>query len=120
MLTARIRPMTATEIKMDMEVKQKWVTALRSGEYVQGDGYLHNKKKDTYCCLGVLCAAMGAKWGEHEGSDGDVYSCGEYVPVLDGQMLSAGEDEELNERALSRFGLDDEIQKTLIAIEQAL
>jgi hypothetical protein len=35
------------------EIKQKWVTHLKSGEYKKGKGYLH--KDDTYCCLGVLC-----------------------------------------------------------------
>lgn len=40
--------------KMNQEVKQKWVAALRSGEYKQGAGYLKNSKGE-YCCLGVLC-----------------------------------------------------------------
>lgn len=38
---------------MDAEVKQRWVAALRSGEYLQDAGYLHNR--GGYCCLGVLC-----------------------------------------------------------------
>jgi hypothetical protein len=43
---------------MNKEWKDKWVTALRSGKYEQGQGQLatlytnHNTK---YCCLGVLC-----------------------------------------------------------------
>ena len=32
--------------------RDKWITALRSGEYEQGFGSLRNK--DKYCCLGVL------------------------------------------------------------------
>lgn len=32
---------------------QKWVDALRSGEYVQGRNSL--LKDNTYCCLGVAC-----------------------------------------------------------------
>lgn len=40
--------------KMNQEVKQKWVAALRSGEYTQGQGSLKNAKSE-YCCLGVLC-----------------------------------------------------------------
>lgn len=35
------------------ENRAKWVEALRSGEYKQGDTYL--KMLDKYCCLGVLC-----------------------------------------------------------------
>lgn len=43
------------------ELIQKWVTALRSGEYKQGRGHLRDG--DEYCCLGVLCDISGAgKW----------------------------------------------------------
>jgi hypothetical protein len=38
---------------MNQEIKQKWVEALRSKKYKQGRGVL--RRKDTYCCLGVLC-----------------------------------------------------------------
>lgn len=38
---------------MDAEIKAKWVAALRSGEYQQGDRQLRDG--DRYCCLGVLC-----------------------------------------------------------------
>jgi len=40
---------------MNAEVKAKWVAALRSGKYKQGQRALHNRDDDTYCCLGVLC-----------------------------------------------------------------
>jgi hypothetical protein len=38
---------------MNQEVKAKWIQALRSGKYKQGQAYL--RKDDSYCCLGVLC-----------------------------------------------------------------
>lgn len=38
---------------MKKEIKEKWIAALRSGEYKQGRSYLRINKK--YCCLGVLC-----------------------------------------------------------------
>lgn len=38
---------------MDPEIKRKWVEALRSGEYVQGQAKL--KRDGMHCCLGVLC-----------------------------------------------------------------
>lgn len=40
--------------KMNPEVKQLWLEALRSGEYQQGREKLRDDK-DRYCCLGVLC-----------------------------------------------------------------
>jgi hypothetical protein len=39
---------------MNKDIKQKWIKALRSGEYTQGNGRLKNKD-NQYCCLGVLC-----------------------------------------------------------------
>ena len=41
---------------MDPELKAKWVAALRSGEYKQGQGLLNNNER--MCCLGVLCEVM--------------------------------------------------------------
>lgn len=40
---------------MKKEVKDKWVEALRSGEYTQGLQMLHDADSNAYCCLGVLC-----------------------------------------------------------------
>ena len=39
--------------KMNPEVKQKWIGALRSGKYEQGSEKL--RSPNGYCCLGVLC-----------------------------------------------------------------
>jgi len=38
---------------MNPQIKQKWVDALRSGEYQQTKGRLHDE--NGFCCLGVLC-----------------------------------------------------------------
>ena len=43
---------------MNQEIKVKWTTALRSGNYIQGHKSLRRRNpdgKDTHCCLGVLC-----------------------------------------------------------------
>lgn len=39
---------------MNSRVKEKWVAALRSGEYKQGRGLLRDNYSN-FCCLGVLC-----------------------------------------------------------------
>ena len=39
---------------MNREVQKLWTVALRSGEFKQGRGIMHDAKTDTYCCLGVL------------------------------------------------------------------
>lgn len=46
---------------MNEQLKNKWVSALRSGEYDQTSGYLKVRRGDgslAYCCLGVLCELM--------------------------------------------------------------
>jgi hypothetical protein len=43
---------------MNKRVKELWMKALRSGDYVQGIGALCYAQRDgtkKYCCLGVLC-----------------------------------------------------------------
>ncbi len=44
---------------MKQAIALKWVEALRSGQYKQGDGMLRINDEDTgktsFCCLGVLC-----------------------------------------------------------------
>lgn len=42
---------------MNKQVKKKWLAALRSGKYHQGQKLLKQvqNKKPLYCCLGVLC-----------------------------------------------------------------
>ena len=46
--------------------KQEWINALTNGKYKQAAGTLRqvksNKKKPTFCCLGVLCDVAGVKW----------------------------------------------------------
>ena len=53
---------------MKPEIKAQWLSALRSGDYQQGQGYL--RQGDQYCCLGVLCdlygKAVGPEWDEYD------------------------------------------------------
>lgn len=42
---------------MKKEIKQKWLDALRSSKYQQGQGWLCLDNK--YCCLGVLAEELG-------------------------------------------------------------
>lgn len=51
-------------MRMNPDVKAKWVEALRSGEYKQGKGQMHNREENSYCCLGVLCdlAVKSGAW----------------------------------------------------------
>ncbi len=61
---ALVQEVLMEESKMDQELKAKWLTALRSGEYEQGKGALctvdHGDKR--FCCLGVLADVAGEPW----------------------------------------------------------
>lgn len=45
---------------MDQEIKWRWIKALRSGHYRQGEGMLY--ENGSYCCLGVLCDVQSNTW----------------------------------------------------------
>lgn len=58
---------------MIKEVKQKWLEALRSGEYEQSSNVL--RSEGGFCCLGVLCdISRKGKW-EYRSLYNLEYSC---------------------------------------------
>lgn len=62
---------------MKADLKEKWVAALRSGDYKQGECALRSTE-DRYCCLGVLCNTIDpSKWEVKEGASMYIYGeCG--------------------------------------------
>ncbi len=52
---------------MNRELKKRWVEALRSGQYKQGQKQLR-PDADTFCCLGVLCDLLDANGWKNLGS----------------------------------------------------
>ena len=73
---------------MNSQIKQQWVTALRSGEYTQTRWNLQTEQ--GYCCLGVLCdlyaKETGTKWKVHTTEDDEPFTyysfddCGSCLP----------------------------------------
>jgi len=47
---------------MNSQIKQKWIDALRSGKYHQGQSKLYSG--DGFCCLGVLCDIYANQVGD--------------------------------------------------------
>ncbi len=45
---------------MDVKLRDTWTEALRSGDYTQACGVLHDPVEGGYCCLGVLGKICGA------------------------------------------------------------
>ena len=76
---------------MNPEIKQKWLDALRSGRYLQGQGKLHYRDGITgehyYCCLGVLCEVLGIK-SEVEESEYTTYSYDGNFDVLPKSVIA--------------------------------
>lgn len=73
---------------MNKKIKERWVKALRSGEFEQGIGNLCRVSPDgkrTYCCLGVLSQLAvrshvipkGQFHGNYDDDGVDLYSFGE-------------------------------------------
>ena len=52
---------------MNQQIKEKWLNALRSGEYSQTRGFL--RTIEGFCCLGVLCdlyaKETGTEWKDN-------------------------------------------------------
>ena len=59
---------------MNQDIKQRWIDALRSGQYQQGIDCLRDAQ-DRFCCLGVLCD-LYVKDNDEPGSE----ACWERVP----------------------------------------
>lgn len=74
---------------MNIDLKKKWVNALRSGKYKKGTGYLHKVDKSNhhkYCCLGVLCEVAGIPKGNKSQMSGS--SVIGYKYTTDGRNLT--------------------------------
>lgn len=65
---------------MKKEWADKWVEALRSGEYAQGRMAL--RTHSSYCCLGVLCDIAGATFEPSDIPEPP----GLYKAALDGEI----------------------------------
>lgn len=67
-------------MKLNPEVKTKWVEALRSGKYKKGIGQLMIEAKDSdsgedeYCCLGVLADVLGLDIYPTDGKIDQIYA----------------------------------------------
>jgi hypothetical protein len=85
---------------MKPDVKEDWVEALRSDEYVQGQDWLD--RNDRQCCLGVLADILDAPWS----------------PKVPGSTIREyeGRAGTLGEKTLRRAGLTRSQQSDLAAM----
>lgn len=81
------------ELNMNPELKAKWVAALRSGEFKQGEEALASKENDgsyTNCCIGVLGIVCGITQEELIGHDIFGRTGSESNKLLTNKVLSLG------------------------------
>jgi hypothetical protein len=88
---------------LDKDFKEKWVAALRSGEYQQAHGTLFNGT--GYCCLGVACIVLGAKFVES--TDSIQFGTGslKWRPMLDGVDIGRLSESILVKEVADKVGL---------------
>ncbi len=74
---------------MNLEIKEKWVAAIRSGKYKQGKRRLKKINHLTgdleYCCLGILCEIHAEETGiDFHLSNGNFmyYNHGTFLPEI--------------------------------------
>ena len=81
------------------ELRQKWLDALRSGEYEQGRDYLHIRDCDghKYCATGVLADVLGAAWVLERSAEEDWWAFDVFRPDRGSMFgLDSGYVEELD------------------------
>lgn len=85
---------------MNPEIKEKWLTSLRSGEFLQGRGCLRATDdldgKDYYCSLGILCNLLvgeerswhhrGTVWGFEDSTTTISNTTREFLGITDFQV----------------------------------
>lgn len=90
---------------MNAEFKEKWIKALRSNDYQQVEGMLRGERDDSgdigFCCLGVLCDALGAQWSEGG------------VALLDDIRLDSEDEYLLSDKMIDMVGLSFDEQRHL-------
>lgn len=89
---------------INKELRDKWITALRSGSYKQGEDLLKSvddNENIRYCCLGVLCEVADIKSEIDEEQNFFTFD---------------GMEDLLTKRLLSKFGLTSEEQDFLASM----
>lgn len=91
---------------MKPEIKARWVAALRSGEYQQGQGWLKMKEANggpvRHCCLGVLCE-LAVQDGVIEAST----PLGGEVTIFTTEFIFDNKDKTLPHSVMGWAGLND-------------
>lgn len=97
---------------MKPDIKKKWVHALRSDVFAQGQSTLKTMHEGQlrYCCLGVLCEVLGVEWDTWPSNHGTVYSTDSQSSSLGHEMLD--EIEMTNDQMAVLISMNDQHRNT--------
>lgn len=103
-------------MRMDKEIKAKWIKALLSGDYKQTSEKLRRTNGETsYCCLGVLCEIvredMQVSWA------GNRFAGSDFV-LSSSVMAHVGGDVELFDKFSSMNDGGNSFEEIVVAIEE--
>jgi hypothetical protein len=110
-------------MQLDNTIKERWLNALTSGEYSQGEGFL--RAGDHYCCLGVLCDVMSKTEPENVGtwasldSEDESEDDYEYNFIFELGGRRTEDNGVLPADFRDKIGMPDHDQDTLIALNDA-
>lgn len=86
---------------MNQQIKTRWLEALQSGQYEQGQDYLNRFNK--FCCLGVLCdlylKEKGLDWGTVSDSK-EPLECCDFVTYPPDQVFEWADDQFLKDNSV--------------------
>ena len=106
---------------MKPEIKQKWLDALRSGEYSQGTRHLYSGR--GFCCLGVLCdiyaKEKNERWWYYDGDTEEETPVEELKkPIHPGDYFNLHDENELLPPLVADWaGLDDFSPQVVVSTE---
>lgn len=103
---------------MKQEVKEKWVAALRSGDYQQGTQKLN--KDGKYCCLGVLCelAVNEGICKSKEESGITYYDSASNLPPFSVKVWAGWDGESFGNPEINHYCLSDWNDKELLSFNE--
>jgi len=97
---------------MKKDIAKKWIKALRSGKYKQGENYLkrfNSKGQPRHCCLGVLCELYNDTMKKNHKKTISVEECND-EPTLDhGYVRFANKDGSLPNIVRKWAGIKNEM-----------
>ena len=97
---------------MNKTLKDRWIKALRSGEYKQARKTLR-RRNGRFCCLGVLCDIQGAEW-KWDGTYYITHGCAAMPPgIYEAGLNYASKLSEMNDDGKSFATIADFIESDL-------